>query len=311
MDLLATLKTKTIMQPTTFSASLLTYLAEALRSLNLSLVDSPPPGTEQTGHDVCFLGPNEIIHCRDLEDGKRFSIGSWYISPERHVLEYIAVSTLCLTVLHLTLPILRKYQYHYQPEKRRAQKQQQPIRPPFLIRAVTLITVLLQVYYKSLGYSGKLYFWVMPCNMNWILCFLLSFYPNLSYTASHAVLQMCISFSGLAVVALASPDTSDLVLPGEVPYFFISHVVLALYPFYFVATRQVSTLPSKHQRNVGSVIMYFVAWFLFTCSVFGLFYFTFVTPLSIYSGLNLNYMLSPPANQYVVEGDWYRILSCK
>ena len=50
------------------------------------------------------------------------------------------------------------------------------------------------------------------------------------------------------------------------------------------------------QHTVGSI-----------CT-FGLLYFTVATPLSVYSGLNINYMLSPPLIDPVLEmGEWYRI----
>ena len=42
-------------------------------------------------------------------------------------------------------------------------------------------------------------------------------------------------------------------------------------------------------------------------SIFGIFYFGIVTPLSLYSDLNLNYMLSPPL---MMDGLDYRLESC-
>jgi hypothetical protein len=286
--------------------ALLDYLAEALYSLNTSLLDLPPPVIEQTGQDVCYLKRNHIgfssvmTFCKDLEDGKRFAVGSWYISPRQHVLECLICSIMCALFLIRSYLTLSKY---HPPTKTAA------IRPPLALRLITLVVVSLQFYYKAQGYSGKMYFWVMPCNMNWLLLFVLSFYPGLSWGASHLLLQMCVSFSGLAVIALLVPDTSDLVLPFEVPYFFTSHALLSIYPFYFVATGQISTLPPVTGTKQHNVMEYFLVWWSFACSTFGLFYFGIVTPLSIYSGINLNYMLSPPPNQNILIGPWYRFLS--
>lgn len=275
----------------------LSYLAEAFYSLNTSLVDEPPPGTEL---DVCYLG-KQVTFCRDLEHGKKFSVGSWYISPMQHAREFCAVTSICLLVLCWTFPILGRY--HPCTNNRL-----KAVRPPFPLKLVVLMAVMVQVYYKAQGYKGKIWFWLMPCNMNWLLLFFISFYPALSWQVSHTILQMCISFSGLAVVALVSPDVNDLFLPLEVPFFFISHAILAFFPLYFVVTQQISTLPS--QRTASAASLYFVSWLLATCSIFGLFYFSVVTPLSIYSGLNLNYMLSPPPNQDIAVGPWYRFVSC-
>lgn len=287
-------------------SALLDYLAEALYSLNTSLLDLPPPLIEQTGQDVCYTTRNRrglsavMTFCKDLEDGKRYAVGSWYISPRQHVSEGLICSILCAMLLLRSYLTLSKY---HLPTKNAA------IRPPLALRLLTFVVVALQFYYKAQGYSGKMYFWVMPCNMNWLLLFALSFYPGLSWSASHLLLQMCVSFSGLAVIALLVPDTSDLVLPFEVPYFFISHALLSIYPFYFVATGQISTLPPVTGPKQHAVLEYFLVWWSIACSTFGLFYFGIVTPLSVYSGINLNYMLSPPPNQDVLIGPWYRFLS--
>lgn len=168
--------------------------------------------------------------------------------------------------------------------------------------------------YKCIGYSGKTYFWVMPCNVYQVLCVVSSFWPNLSYEASVLLAQVSIGYSGLAIVAVATPDTSDLILFGEKPYFFISHSVLVIFPYLYIWNGQLSMLPST--RNSLSNFKYIttlakdaIYWWSFTCITFALFYFAIVTPLSIFSGLNLNYMLSPPANQDIVVGNNYRLIS--
>ena len=53
----------------------------------------------------------------------------------------------------------------------------------------------------------------------------------------------------------------------------------------------------------------FFSWTLLSCSYFAFFYFGIVTPLSIQSGLNLNYMLHPPPNQDDLVGQGYRMMS--
>jgi hypothetical protein len=62
---------------------LLAIAGDLVKSINPSLVSSPPPSTEQTGNDVCYLGPNGddeekyLVYCKDLPDGQRAMVGSW------------------------------------------------------------------------------------------------------------------------------------------------------------------------------------------------------------------------------------------
>lgn len=150
---------------------------------------------------------------------------------------------------------------------------------------------------------------LMPCNVNWIMLFVLSYFPNLSLNASNIIIQLLIPLMGLAVVAVAEPDLSDMVLPFEIPYFFLHHTLLPMFPIYFLCTGKTTTLPLP-QSNV-SVIEHFLKWWFLSCTMFGFFFVTIVTPLSLYSGLNLNYMTSPPpgAEEAGVNGENYRLQS--
>jgi hypothetical protein len=256
-----------------------------------------------------------------------FDFNNRYISPQRHVVEYVLITS-CAILMLFRLRSISKNMTHTHSTTTTTNKpsslnqKRDPIRPGNLMRFLTLVSVVLQMCYKCVGYSGKLYFWVMPCNVYQAIGFALAFWPNLSYEASLAMAQICIGYSGLAVVALATPDTSDLVLPGEKSYFFISHAVLVIYPYLFVLRGQMSMLPSSLQQSqrqqqlsapkssyTVAVLKNATFWWSFSCITFALFYFAFVTPLSIVSGLNLNYMLSPPANQDIVVGNHYRLLS--
>jgi uncharacterized membrane protein YwaF len=139
---------------------------------------------------------------------------------------------------------------------------------------------------------------LMPCNTIWIMHFAHAFLPGLSANSRHVLSQLSIAYFGLPVVAIATPDLSDLTLPFEVEYFFLNHALLLVFPIYWVSSGRVSTLGN------------FVKWYVLACTCFALFYFAFVTPVAVYSGINLNYMMSPPPNPGdVVSGPNFRLMS--
>ena len=77
--------------------NLVSKAGELFHPLNPSLLDTPPPHVEETGHDVCYLGPNgetgheHVVYCEDLPTGVRTNVSTWYLNPERHAMEWLAV----------------------------------------------------------------------------------------------------------------------------------------------------------------------------------------------------------------------------
>lgn len=179
------------------------YLGDLVKSINPSLVSSPPPSTEQTGIDVCYLGPNgeehkdSIIYCKDLPDGQRAMVGSWYLDPERHAIEYIAFVTVSLMFIFAILPHLARY----------PKEKADALNPPVSIKITTFLIYTIQLCYKLNGYPGKILFMGMPCNVLWTMWATLCFWP-LSAQTMHVMYQLIVPYSSLAVVAVATPDTS-------------------------------------------------------------------------------------------------------
>lgn len=190
---------------------MVSFLGDFVRSINPSLVSSPPPGTEQTGSDVCYLGPNGeedkdyLVYCKDLPNGQRAMIGSWYIDPERHAIEYIAFVAVSLILISLILPRLARY-----PKELASN-----LKPPTPIKVTTLLIYTCQLYYKCNGYPGKILFMGMPCNVLWTMWAILCFWPKLSAQTMHVMYQLIVPYTSLAIVAVATPDTS-----GECSYTF-------------------------------------------------------------------------------------------
>ncbi len=75
-------------------------------------------------------------------------------------------------------------------------------------------------------------------------------------------------------------------------------------PLYYSLSGRVSSLP--RERSLSNLAATYAGWLMVASSAFGLFYFVVVVPASLWSGLNLNYMTSPPP---VIDGTDYRIKS--
>jgi hypothetical protein len=100
----------------------------------------------------------------------------------------------------------------------------------------------------------------------------------------------------------------DLVMWMEVPFFFLMHYALILFPIYLIKIGHISVLPLENAKD-GIVSNFMKIWVL-ACAYFALFYFGVGVPLSLWSGLNLNYMLHPPPNPGdMVSGPNFRLQS--
>jgi hypothetical protein len=283
-----------------FLKALTISLENCLHSLNPSLLDSTPPFEELTGKDVCFLGPNGedsadlVTYCKDVEF--RSLVGSWYLTPERHALEMMLLPPLFVFVLWKSIPSLRLLE-------ERNSASMMTYDHPRGIPILSVVCMSMLLVYKTLG--QKLLYLCMPCNIQWALTVLLCF-GNLSGPSQGLLKQFILCFSGYTVVALATPDTSDCLYFGEAAFFFFNHTVLLAIPILYLVTRRISVFsPSKS----CSTLWFNMQWWLASCAAFGIFYFLPVTLVAIFSGQNLNYMMSPPPGQDVVVGNSYRLLS--
>mmetsp|Transcript_31593 Transcript_31593/g.66007 ORF Transcript_31593/g.66007 Transcript_31593/m.66007 type:complete len:357 (+) Transcript_31593:57-1127(+) len=275
-----------------------------VRAVNPSMLATPPPPTEESGYDVCYLGPNGeddpelLVYCKDLYEGQRGMVGSWYLTPERHIIEYISAVAISSTIIRALLPKLSRY-----PDD-----QVDNLNPPVFIKIPTCIFVSCQLIYKFCGYPGKVLFMFMPCNVLWTMWAFLCFWPNLSAQMMHILYQLIVPYSGLAIAAVATPDTSDLTMWGEVPFFFLMHCALIIYPIYFLSSGVITVLPiiGSNDNIVGN----FLKWWALTCACFAFFYFGIATPLSVIYGLNVNYMLHPPPTPGdIISGPNFRLQS--
>lgn len=275
-----------------------TALGNWFHSLNPSLMDSSPPFEELTGSDICFLGPNGetddhlITLCKDFT--MRSLVGSWYLSPTRHALEMIVFSPIFFVTIWKVLSSLTAV------EKLKSNSRTDH---PTGIPTLAASCMAAHLVYKALG--KKLLFLCVPCNMQWLLTVLLCF-GNLSAPAQGMLNQFLLSFCGYTLAALATPDISDCLFFGEPFFFFFNHVALLVIPIAYLVTGRASLLSPS---STVSSLWFNFQWWLVSCAAFGLFYFLPVTMVSIISGYNLNYMMSPPPGQDIIVGESYRLMS--
>mmetsp|Transcript_18908 Transcript_18908/g.52802 ORF Transcript_18908/g.52802 Transcript_18908/m.52802 type:complete len:317 (+) Transcript_18908:135-1085(+) len=279
-------------------ASIVNSVADFLYGLNPSLCQTPPRGLDD---EFCYMGPDgtEVgaVLCKEISYEETTAVGSWMIKPERHATEGIVGGVVCALVLTWLVPKLRVIS----PPTMK-------IRHPKGSRVLSLFCLGIICYYKQAGYKNKIFWLVMPCNMQWILAFLQCFVVPESYSfLQFSMLQLRLSYLMSVVIAIVTPETDDCTLPGEFEFYWFNHFVLLLLPFAYIMNGSVSCYPSKNAQC--STFGYNAYWWLFSCIVFFLFYFGPVTLMAISIGLNLNFMLHPPHDHFLLKGESFRLVA--
>ena len=79
-------------------------LGKRFQNLNPSLTEYPPPIHPEYGK-VCYLGADgndawdKVTYCKDLPADILDAVPSWYISPERHVVESLLTTFIATIVI--------------------------------------------------------------------------------------------------------------------------------------------------------------------------------------------------------------------
>jgi len=142
--------------------------------------------------------------------------------------------------------------------------------------------------------------------MLWILALFLSLSPTFNFSSSETIVQLFMCYVTLPILALLTPDLRDSNMFLEKTFFFLHHICLLIIPVYYITTRRVSVLGGC---DINSFVLNLKYWVL-SCAYFSLFYFSLVSTLSVWSGMNLNYMLSPPPTPGdFMEGINFRLVS--
>jgi len=107
--------------------------------------------------------------------------------------------------------------------------------------------------------------------------------------------------------ALLIPDTAGLILPFEELYFFANHCAILCFVLYYIISGKVVLLPST--GGIKTKISHYFNWCLFSTLSYTIFNCAFVSPLAIFSGINIGYSLSPPKFD-LISGPTYRLQFC-
>lgn len=279
-------------------ASLLNGVAEALHNINRSLCDRPPRGLDD---EFCYLGPDGTedgaILCKEMAYDHAMSVGSWVLEPKKIVTEGVVGISICSLTLVWLVPKLRAIS---PPIK--------TIEHPKGSPPLSLLCSGMILYYKTIGFENKIFYFVMPCNMQWALsvmqCYLV---PNSYKFLQYSILQIRLTYLMSVVIAIVTPETGDCTAPGEYEFYWFNHFVLLLLPLTYVVNGSVSCYPSEASQC--STLTYNAYWWLFSCIIFYVFYFGPVTIIAISSGLNLNFMLHPPNDHFLLKGQNFRLVA--
>jgi hypothetical protein len=149
---------------------------------------------------------------------------------------------------------------------------------------------------------------VMPCNMQWVLSVMQCYLVPDSYNfLQFSILQIRLTYLMSVVIAIVTPETDDCIGLGEYEFYWFNHFVLLVLPLAYVLNGSVSCYSSKTSQC--STLAYNGYWWLFSCIIFYIFYFGPVTIMAIYTGLNLNFMLHPPNDHFLLKGPNFRLVA--
>jgi len=170
---------------------------------------------------------------------------------------------------------------------------------PLSLRIIWSLLCLGHISYKVFGYPGSAWFLFMPCNVVWMIIAVLILFPDLNPNVTNILIQHIINYTGMISSAILYPDTRGLSLPFETQFFYLNHYALFVYPFYYVITEKAVLIsPTK---SLAVQVINFLKWSSFSSLCYNIFYFVLITPLSIWTGMNIGYTMKPP------DGPFYGI----
>jgi len=173
---------------------------------------------------------------------------------------------------------------------------EQDIEPPLLMKLTTSVVMALHIGYKM----DKWMYMTAPCNLTWIAYWSICYIP-MSPQAIQIAYQLMIPFLAFPVLAFVAPENFATHLM-ERPFFYIHHILLVVFAMYLLRSGRASMLPAGSTSALSSLLHQWMMAF----GVFGVYMSGLIVPLSIYCGLNLNYVMSPPHNHEWYSGPWYR-----
>ncbi|KAJ3368799.1 hypothetical protein GGF31_006086 [Allomyces arbusculus] len=157
-----------------------------------------------------------------------------------------------------------------------------------------LITSWLITFHQKY-HEGTLFFMLQPCHMSAGLLAALLATPR-SWQPRHLLFNLFTCAQWGAVLALAQPDLRTHKTPLHISNFIAEHVLILAVPIWLARTGEYSVVTS---RRLMVALLAFVAVALYHSAGLAV--------LGVFSGVNLNYVLSPPPGPLAMFGKWYRL----
>ncbi|GAA5803644.1 hypothetical protein HPULCUR_009127 [Helicostylum pulchrum] len=220
--------------------------------------------------------------------------GSWYLHPRQHGIEFLILSTGFSSASYYYLTkILDPSSTTWQ-----ALSSFKPVGPATVTEKLLIASLLgsfgLTAVHKVLR-KNKL-FMLQPCHMSAALLLITLANPNKSSIVTNLLFNIYLYTQWGAIGALAFPDLRDHYLVGETFNFFAEHALILAAPVYMIYSGRYLVLPAS--RNMA----------LLSFSIYSFFHSPILHVCALKSGLNLNYLFSPPPIKTLFQiGRGYRL----
>ena len=127
-------------------------------------------------------------------------MASWYIHPERHVVETTIAFLLAMTVLWKVLPTYLRNVKDIEMKVRE---------PPLRMKFLTTIMFAVHVGYKMNGSPDKWMYMTHPCNFQWIIWLALCYLP-MEFRTMQICYQMIIPYVSFPMLAFIASEERSL-----------------------------------------------------------------------------------------------------
>ncbi|KAG1442307.1 hypothetical protein G6F56_011118 [Rhizopus delemar] len=220
--------------------------------------------------------------------------GSWYLSPRQHATELLLLSTGFIAATAYFL--IRVFDPASSTWHRLSTfKPLGPATPAEYLLTFSLFSSFSLTLYHKIIRRNKM-FMLQPCHMGAGLLLLTLCNPNKSAIATNLLFNIYLHTQWGGIAALMFPDLRDHELFGETFNFFAEHILILIAPIYMIYSGRYLLIPT-------CLDMTFLSF-----SVFSFFHSPILQICSLTSGLNLNYMFSPPPIKLLIRvGKGYRI----